>query len=214
VADDLPLYDILNEFQKGHSHMAVVVKRTKEAGVSTENQKSTTADYKINPKDAHADGTHLFFLVILRWLSFTLKNVFLYTQYYSISLLLITCIFRKWMIWFWLSGSSPSYANNTAGSRRFNIEKHGDGRSCNKKSEKKRENILDFNTDPLPSYSMDEAAVGIITMEDVMEELLQVAHICNQVPMVWNKYLHCSQHNMSTMLSKYALRSPANDVVW
>jgi metal transporter CNNM len=59
VADDLPLYDILNEFQKGHSHMAVVVKRTKEVGASTEKQKSTTADYKINPKDAHADGTCL-----------------------------------------------------------------------------------------------------------------------------------------------------------
>ena len=39
--------------------MAVVVKRTKEAGPSTEKQKSTTADYKINPKDAHADGTCL-----------------------------------------------------------------------------------------------------------------------------------------------------------
>ena len=45
--------------------MTVVVKRTKEAGVSTEKQKSTTADYKINPKDAHADGTCrlIFFLV-------------------------------------------------------------------------------------------------------------------------------------------------------
>lgn len=72
-----------------------------------------------------------------------------------------------------LSGSSPSYVS-TAGSRRYNIEKYGDGRSYNKKSERKRENILDFNTDPLPSYSMDEEAVGIITMEDVMEELLQV----------------------------------------
>lgn len=58
--DDLPLYDILNEFQKGHSHMAVVVKRTKEAGASNGKQKSTTADYKINPKDAHSDGTCLF----------------------------------------------------------------------------------------------------------------------------------------------------------
>lgn len=72
-----------------------------------------------------------------------------------------------------LSGSSPSSVS-TGGSRRNNIEKSGDGRSYNKKSERKRENILDFNTDPLPSYSMDEEAVGIITMEDVMEELLQV----------------------------------------
>jgi metal transporter CNNM len=38
--------------------MAVVVKRTKEAGASSiEKQNSTIADYKINPKDAHADGT-------------------------------------------------------------------------------------------------------------------------------------------------------------
>ena len=27
VPETLPLYDILNEFQKGHSHMAVVVRR-------------------------------------------------------------------------------------------------------------------------------------------------------------------------------------------
>jgi metal transporter CNNM len=56
VADDLPLYDILNEFQKGHSHMAVVVKCTKDSGVSTEIQKNATPDYKVNLKDAHADG--------------------------------------------------------------------------------------------------------------------------------------------------------------
>lgn len=27
VPESMPLYDILNEFQKGHSHMAVVVRR-------------------------------------------------------------------------------------------------------------------------------------------------------------------------------------------
>jgi metal transporter CNNM len=56
VADDLPLYDILNEFQKGHSHMAVVVKRTKDTGVSIEVQKNGAPDYKINFKVVHADG--------------------------------------------------------------------------------------------------------------------------------------------------------------
>ncbi|KAK3150333.1 hypothetical protein QOZ80_3AG0231920 [Eleusine coracana subsp. coracana] len=123
VADDLPLYDILNEFQKGHSHMAVVVKRT-NSGISTENQKNAVPDHKINIKDAHVDG------------------------------------------------SSPSRVS-IAGSRRNNVEKYGDGRPYNKKSGRKQINILDFNTEPLPSYSMDEEAVGIITMEDVMEELLQ-----------------------------------------
>ena len=27
VLEDMPLYDILNEFQKGHSHMAVVIRK-------------------------------------------------------------------------------------------------------------------------------------------------------------------------------------------
>lgn len=36
VRDDLPLYDILNEFQKGHSHMAVVVKCMKGVGATIE----------------------------------------------------------------------------------------------------------------------------------------------------------------------------------
>lgn len=64
-------------------------------------------------------------------------------------------------------GLSPSHVN-IPGSRRNNNDKYS------KKLERKRDNILDFNTDPLPYYSMDEEAVGIITMEDVMEELLQV----------------------------------------
>ncbi|KAL5210208.1 hypothetical protein ABZP36_005831 [Zizania latifolia] len=123
VADDLPLYDILNEFQKGHSHMAVVIRRIKEAGAAIEKSNSVTLDHKINYKDTHADGL------------------------------------------------SPSHAS-IAGGRQNNIAKNGDMRLY-KKSEKKRNNILDFNTDPLPSYSLDEEAVGIITMEDVMEQLLQ-----------------------------------------
>jgi CBS domain containing-hemolysin-like protein len=27
IDEDMPLYDILNEFQKGHSHMAVVIRK-------------------------------------------------------------------------------------------------------------------------------------------------------------------------------------------
>lgn len=67
MSDDLPLYDILNEFQKGHSHMAVVVRRIKEPGASIEKTysdrsdyktNSDISDYKINHRDAHADGTY------------------------------------------------------------------------------------------------------------------------------------------------------------
>lgn len=54
-------------------------------------------------------------------------------------------------------------------------EKPGDSRSILKRMDRgKRDDILDVNLESLPSYSADEEVVGIITMEDVMEELLQV----------------------------------------
>ncbi|XP_073111974.1 DUF21 domain-containing protein At5g52790 isoform X2 [Elaeis guineensis] len=58
VYDDLPLYDILNEFQKGHSHMAVVVKRNKDIGSTTEKSKSNILENRMNQnrKHAPADG--------------------------------------------------------------------------------------------------------------------------------------------------------------
>ncbi|KAL3681922.1 hypothetical protein R1sor_024878 [Riccia sorocarpa] len=42
VAESMPLYDILNEFQKGHSHMAVVVKYSKEKRDSMQRSKDGT----------------------------------------------------------------------------------------------------------------------------------------------------------------------------
>ena len=42
VQETLPLYDILNEFQKGHSHMAIVVRRCNTA----EQLDGNTADSK------------------------------------------------------------------------------------------------------------------------------------------------------------------------
>jgi hypothetical protein len=40
VPESAPLYDILNEFQKGHSHMAVVVKYNKEKSESLQQGRS------------------------------------------------------------------------------------------------------------------------------------------------------------------------------
>lgn len=110
VYNDLPLYDILNEFQKGHSHMAVVVKRRKEADANLEKQKNAENGNVTEPR-------------------------------------------------------SPLLRNNW--------EKTGEVRIQMKKSDRgRRDNILDVS-ESLPSYSLDEEVVGIITMEDVMEELLQ-----------------------------------------
>lgn len=40
VHEDWPLYDILKQFQKGHSHMAVVVKSKKEPAETDKEAKS------------------------------------------------------------------------------------------------------------------------------------------------------------------------------
>jgi len=37
VPETMPLYDILNEFQKGHSHMAIVVKHCDKTGYQSSN---------------------------------------------------------------------------------------------------------------------------------------------------------------------------------
>lgn len=45
VPETMPLYDILNEFQKGHSHMAVVIRHTDKTGQHSSNN--------------HANGNHM-----------------------------------------------------------------------------------------------------------------------------------------------------------
>lgn len=55
------------------------------------------------------------------------------------------------------------------------LERQGDTRSQSRRSDRSRnDNILDIKAESLPSYRFDEEVVGIITMEDLMEELLQV----------------------------------------
>ena len=44
-----------------------------------------------------------------------------------------------------------------------------------KKWSKDQSDVLQIHEEPLPTLSEDEEAVGIITMEDVIEELLQVS---------------------------------------
>lgn len=48
----MPLYDILNEFQKGHSHIAVVYKDTnEEKEIPVEGKEDKTLEFKDNCKD-------------------------------------------------------------------------------------------------------------------------------------------------------------------
>lgn len=151
VYGDLPLYDILNEFQKGHSHMAVVVKRAKDTGMNADKMSQSRKQF---PVDSTAEGYHgLASASPAKGASGIQSPAF---GAYGIQ--------------------SPALGASGIQSPalRSIAEKPGDTRSLSKRSDRGRNtNILNLESDSLPSYSLDEEVVGIITMEDVMEELLQ-----------------------------------------
>ncbi|XP_061957749.1 DUF21 domain-containing protein At2g14520-like isoform X3 [Populus nigra] len=130
VPETLPLYDILNEFQKGHSHMAVVTRQCKKP---EEQPVSNAGDNPVKEVKVNIDGER------------PPKDKALKSKR----------PLQKWK-------SFPKSGNNSfRGSR------------SKKWTEDMNSNILHINGNPLPRLPEEEEAVGIITMEDVIEELLQ-----------------------------------------
>ncbi|KAF9665887.1 hypothetical protein SADUNF_Sadunf16G0171600 [Salix dunnii] len=130
VPENLPLYDILNEFQKGHSHMAVVVRQCKKP----EEQHVSSAIYDpVKEVKVDVDGEKAPNDKILK----------------------SKTPLQKWK-------SFPNNGNNSFRSSR-----------SKKWTKDIDSDILHLNGNPLPKLPEEEEAVGIITMEDVIEELLQ-----------------------------------------
>ncbi|XP_027346011.1 DUF21 domain-containing protein At4g33700-like isoform X2 [Abrus precatorius] len=128
VPESMPLYDILNEFQKGHSHMAVVVSRCDKTKQQTPNNNANVRDVKVDidgekpPQEKVGKPK----MPLHKWKSFPNTN-----------------------------------KSNRGGSR------------SRKWSKNMYSDILEIDGSPLPKLPEEEEAVGIITMEDVIEELLQ-----------------------------------------
>ncbi|XP_058751696.1 DUF21 domain-containing protein At2g14520-like [Vicia villosa] len=133
VPEMMPLYDILNEFQKGHSHMAVVVRNFDKTGQQSSNNNcndsggdvKVTIDIEKTPQEK------------------MLKNKMQLHKRKSLP-------------------NSSNSNRSTAGSSR-----------SKKWSQNIYSDILEIDGNSIPKLPEKEEAVGIITMEDVIEELLQ-----------------------------------------
>ncbi|KAI3831610.1 hypothetical protein MKX03_017458 [Papaver bracteatum] len=139
VPENMPLYDILNEFQKGHSHMAVVIRH---------HNKSMTPESRILA-DAYKDSVRVDIDGEQMQQEKTLKK--------QVSL-------QRWKS-FPYNGKDKDKDNSNKGTLRTTRSK--------KFARDIDADVLQIGDNPLPKLSEEEEAVGIITMEDLIEELLQ-----------------------------------------
>ncbi|CAJ2648832.1 unnamed protein product [Trifolium pratense] len=132
VPEMMPLYDILNEFQKGHSHMAVVVRHFDKTGQQTSN---------INGSDSVRDVKVTIDVEKTPQQEKMLKNKMQLHKRKS------------------LPNASNSNMSTSSRSKKWSQNIYSD--------------ILEIDGNSIPKLPEKEEAVGIITMEDVIEELLQ-----------------------------------------
>ncbi|XP_002530605.2 DUF21 domain-containing protein At2g14520 isoform X1 [Ricinus communis] len=128
VSETMPLYDILNEFQKGHSHMAAVIRQNGEAEQLHGKGTAPVRDVKVD-----IDGES-------------------HTQMKSIK-------------------SNRSVKKLKSFPIEVNLQR---GASKSKRwANGVHSEVLRIDENPLVGLSEEGEAIGIITLEDVIEELLQ-----------------------------------------
>ncbi|KAJ9674715.1 hypothetical protein PVL29_023944 [Vitis rotundifolia] len=137
VSEDMPLYDILNEFQKGHSHIAVVFKDLNETKETQNKTKDGAPQVSMKREHDEVGATAVTY------------NLGVKQE---------------------LHDAGTAVAKNDADQQQKKNpavpvfkKRHRGCSFC----------ILDVENAPLPEFPPNEVPVGVITMEDVIEELLQ-----------------------------------------
>ncbi|XP_057995439.1 DUF21 domain-containing protein At5g52790-like [Hevea brasiliensis] len=148
VYDDWPLYNILSQFQKGHSHMAFVVKRNKDVKITAHNVGKPivlTIDSGSISKQAKEQRK---------------ENS---SPYDRIANIIIS------------TNTSPLYSTDSefqSPTIKSVVEQDKELHPQGKNWERGVGDTSYEDLESLPS-NLDEEIIGIVTMEDVMEELLQ-----------------------------------------
>ncbi|OIV89801.1 hypothetical protein TanjilG_30550 [Lupinus angustifolius] len=179
VSENMPLYDILNEFQKGHSHIAVVYRDLNDKKDTPKRVKDRERyDFKDScknkgenaPLDKAISSRHTYaaiaFYGLMKYVV-DLPNETFDDYLADLTIATNTGVESE-------SGDTLTTIAKVDGSPRVKKSPPANPAPAFKKRHRGCSHcILDVDNVPLLVFPPNEVVVGVITMEDVIEELLQ-----------------------------------------